>query len=490
MFDFHNTYARLPERFFARVAATKVDAPRIVKINGPLAELLGLDAERLASLAGAQILAGNVVPDGAEPIALAYAGHQFGSFVPQLGDGRAILLGEVIGKDGRRRDVQLKGAGRTPFSRGGDGRAALGPVLREYVVSEAMAALGIPTTRALAAVVTGERVLRDGALPGAILVRVAASHIRVGTFQFFAARNDREALRTLTAHALARHYPDSVGTGNDGLALLDRVIHAQADLVAQWLGVGFVHGVMNTDNTSISGETIDYGPCAFIDEYDPDKTFSSIDHGGRYAFANQPRIALWNVARLAEALLPLLSEDATQAGRMATELLDGFAARFEKAYGRGMRAKLGLVREESGDLTLVTELLALLAEHHVDYSWFFRQLCGAAGDPSMDRGLESLFDKNPEALQSWAETWRLRLATEAGTPEARASAMRRTNPAFIPRNHRVEEAIEAAVRRDDFQPFDTLVDVLRRPYEDQPESAYLAEPPGPEQHVYKTFCGT
>jgi uncharacterized protein YdiU (UPF0061 family) len=490
VFTFDNTYARLPERFYARVAATRVATPRIVKINRPLAALLGVDVELLDSPAGAQVLVGNVTSKGSEPIALAYAGHQFGAFVPQLGDGRAILLGEVVGRDGLRRDVQLKGAGRTPFSRGGDGRAALGPVLREYVVSEAMASLGIPTTRALAALTTGEPIYRDEALPGAILVRVAASHIRVGTFEFFAARADREALQALTAHALARHYPNAVGTGNDALALLEQVIDAQAYLVARWLGVGFVHGVMNTDNTAVSGETIDYGPCAFLDEYDPQKKFSSIDHGGRYAFSNQPRMALWNVARLAEALLVLVSDDESEAVRLATERLDRFPARFEAARLRVMRAKLGLVREEEGDSTLLADLLALLAAHHVDYTSFFRRLCAAAADASEDSGLALSFGDEPDAFRSWAEAWRRRLAVEADAPHARASAMRRANPAFIPRNHRVEEAIEAAVRRSDFDPFENLVRVLGRPYEDQPDSAYLAEPPGPEQHDYKTFCGT
>jgi serine/tyrosine/threonine adenylyltransferase len=490
MFPFDNTYARLPEHFYARVAATRVKDPRVVKLNRPLAELLGADVDLLASPAGAQVLAGNAVPEGADPIALAYAGHQFGTFVPRLGDGRAILLGEVVGKDGRRRDVQLKGAGRTPFSRGGDGRAALGPVLREYVVSEAMAALGVPTTRALAVVTTGERVFRDEPLPGAILVRVAASHIRVGTFQFLAARDDQEALRALTAHALARHYPDSVGTGNDALALLERVTLAQADLVARWLGVGFVHGVMNTDNTAVSGETIDYGPCAFLDEYDPGKTFSSIDHAGRYAFANQPRIALWNVARLAEALLPLISEDANEAVRLATLRLDRFASRFEEAHLRVMRAKLGLVREEEDDRALLEGLLGQLAARRVDYTLFFRRLCAAAAEPSLDGGRTSMFDPEPDAFRSWIEAWRRRLAIEAEAPDARASAMRRANPAFIPRNQRVEEIIQAAVERGDFEPFETLVEVLGRPYDDQPERAYLAEPPGPEQRGYKTFCGT
>jgi uncharacterized protein YdiU (UPF0061 family) len=493
MFHFDNSYARLPERFYARVDATKVCDPHVVKVNRSLAELLGADAELLASPAGAQVLAGNVVPEGAEPISLAYAGHQFGTFVRRLGDGRAILLGEVVGKDGRRRDIQLKGAGRTPFSRGGDGRAALGPVLREYLLSEAMSALGVPTTRALAAVTTGESVVRDTLLPGAVLTRVAASHIRVGTFQFFAAQGDQEALRILTAHALARHYPDAAGTENDALALLERVIEAQADLVARWLGIGFVHGVMNTDNTAISGETIDYGPCAFLDDYDPGKTFSSIDHGGRYGFANQRRIALWNLARLAEALLPLISGDGEQAAGkaadMATERLERFTARFEDAHLNVMRAKLGLAQEEEHDGALVEGLLALLAAHHVDFTLFFRRLCDAGGG-SPDSGLATLFDGNEGPRHTWLQTWRARLATESVAPEARASAMRRANPAFIPRNHRVEEALEAAARHGDFQPFETLVEVLGRPYDEQPHHAHLAEPPGPEQRVYKTFCGT
>jgi uncharacterized protein YdiU (UPF0061 family) len=489
-FSFDNTYARLPDRFYARVTATKVADPRIIKVNRPLAELLGLDPDLLASPAGAQILAGNVVPEGAEPIALAYAGHQFGNFVPQLGDGRAILLGEVVGKDGLRRDIQLKGAGRTPFSRGGDGRAALGPVLREYLVSEAMAALGIPTTRALAAVTTGERVLRDTALPGAIFTRVAASHIRVGTFQFFAARHDRDALQTLTTYTLSRHYADSTGTGNDALALLDRVIDAQADLVARWLGVGFVHGVMNTDNTAVSGETIDYGPCAFLDDFDPERTFSSIDHGGRYAYSHQPRIALWNVTRLAETLLPLLSEKEDEAVRIATGHLERFASRFEKEHLRVMRAKLGLVREEEGDDMLVEGLLAELTAQHIDFTRFFRRLCDVAANPTPGPELTPLFGKESDASRSWVEAWRRRLAMEAQAPDVATSAMRRANPAFIPRNHRVEECIEAATHRGDFEPFETLVRVLATPYEDQPENAALAEAPGPEQHAYQTFCGT
>jgi uncharacterized protein YdiU (UPF0061 family) len=489
---FDNSYARLPGPFHARVAATKVGDPRLVKLNRPLAELLGADVQRLASPEGAQVLSGNAVLEGSEPIALAYAGHQFGNFVPQLGDGRAILLGEVVGTDGRRRDVQLKGAGRTPFSRGGDGRAALGPVLREYVVSEAMAAMGIPTTRALAIVTTGERVLRDEPLPGAVLTRVAASHIRVGTFQFFAARRDVESLRPLTEHALGRHYPDATGTGSDApaLRLLDRVITAHAELVARWLGVGFVHGVMNTDNTAISGETLDYGPCAFLDAYDPGRTFSSIDHGGRYAFANQPRIALWNLARLGEALLPLIAEDVDDAVKLAMDRLGSFESRFAAAHMRVMRAKLGLTREEEDDGRLLEELLGEMAAHHVDHTLFFRRLCAAADEPSRDDELASLFDAPSPAFAAWLDSWRRRLASEDVAPDARGAAMRRANPAFIPRNHRVEEAIEAAVARADFGPFDTLVEVLARPWEDQAEHARLAEPPGPEQHAYRTFCGT
>jgi uncharacterized protein YdiU (UPF0061 family) len=489
MFQFDNTYTRLPERFYARVAAAKVTEPRLVALNRPLAEFLGLDVELLGSPAGVAVLAGNVVPDGAEPLSMAYAGHQFGAFVSQLGDGRAILLGEVMGGDGRRRDVQLKGAGRTPFSRGGDGRSALGPVLREYVVSEAMAALGVPTTRALAAVTTGESVVRDEVLPGAVLTRVAASHIRVGTFQFFAARRDEDALRILTAYALARHYPDAVGGKNDALSLLERAVDAQAELVAKWLGVGFVHGVMNTDNTAVSGETIDYGPCAFLDEYDPGKTFSSIDRGGRYAFSNQPRIALWNMARLAETLLPLVSQDEDEAAELATARLDRFEPRFEQSRLRVMRAKLGLLHEREHDAALARDLLALLEARQVDYTVFFRRLCDAV-EPGADAGVTSLFEGDDGRFAAWMKAWRERLAVEPSTPEERALSMRRTNPAFIPRNHRVEEAIEAAVRRGDYLPFETLVRVLAAPYDDQPADAALAAPPSPEQRVTRTFCGT
>ena len=481
MIPFDNSYARLPDRFYRRTAPTPVKEPRLVKVNEPLAERLGVPVADLT----AAVLAGNEVPPGADAIALAYAGHQFGNFVPQLGDGRAILLGEVVGKDGRR-DIQLKGSGRTPFSRGGDGRAAVGPVLREYLMSEAMAALGIPTTRALGFVTTGERVMREGVLPGAILARVASSHLRVGTFEFFAAREDGEGVKALVDYAIARHYPDAVGP----LGLLQKVVDAQANLVAHWLGVGFIHGVMNTDNTSISGETIDYGPCAFLDVYDPRKKFSSIDVQGRYAFQNQPKIAQWNLARFAETLLPFLAESEEEQVRLATTELERFVDVFEKAQARILRAKLGLFTEAEGDRALALDLLERMAANEVDFTLLFRQLAASAASVDADTATAALF-REPGAFRDWAEGWRKRCALEDATPEARSEAMRRTNPAFIPRNMRVEEAIAAATIRGDFAPFETLHAVLARPYDDQPEHAAFAEPPAPEDtRGYKTFCGT
>lgn len=486
LIPFDNSYARLPERFYARVTPTAVKKPRLLAVNELLAAELGLDAKALASETGVAVLAGNTVAEGSDPIALAYAGHQFGSFVPQLGDGRAVLLGEVVGKDGKRRDLQLKGSGPTPFSRRGDGRAALGPVLREYVVSEAMSALGIPTTRALAAVATGEPVLRETVLPGAVLTRVASSHLRVGTFQYFAAREDADALVALTRHALERHYPDALDEPNQALALLDRVVTAQASLVAKWIGVGFVHGVMNTDNTSISGETIDYGPCAFLDEYDPMKTFSSIDQGRRYAFMNQPRIAQWNVTRLAECLLPQIDESEERASEIAIARLNDFNERFETALADVLRKKMGLFTEVPGDLELALDLLRRLAGPQVDFTVFFRALSNTDRSPD---AAASLFD-DPGAFHEWAERWRARLREENSSPEARAEAMRRVNPAFIPRNHRIAQAIDAAVTNDDLGPFETLNRVLARPFDDQPEVAHLAEPPLPSERVERTFCGT
>jgi serine/tyrosine/threonine adenylyltransferase len=486
---FQNSYARLPDRFFARVAPTPVAAPRLIRVNGPLASELGIDAEWLAGDEGVAVLAGNRVPETSTPIATAYAGHQFGGFVPQLGDGRAILLGEVVDRNGIRRDVQLKGAGPTPFSRMGDGRAALGPVLREYLVSEAMHALGIPTTRALAAVTTGERVIRETMLPGAVLTRVASSHIRVGTFEFFASRGDVEGVRTLADHVIARHFPDAADAERPHLALLDAVIGAQAGLVARWLLVGFVHGVMNTDNTSVAGETIDYGPCAFLDAYDPGAVFSAIDSHGRYAYANQPMIARWNLTRLAECLLPLLDDDPDAATAEAVRVLESFTPTFEAAYQGGLRRKLGLSAEREGDAALAEELLRAMAANGADFTLTFRGLCEAAAGEAADAGMRSLF-ADPAAYDAWAPRWRQRLADEPGDGAARREAMLAVNPAFIPRNHRVEAVIRAAVDRDDFAPFEELLSVLARPYEAQPAFARYMDPPAADERVLRTFCGT
>ena len=488
-FPFQNTYAALPDNFFARVAPTPVDSPRLIKLNRPLAVHLGLDPDRLGSPEGTEILAGKRIPDGADPIAMAYAGHQFGHFVPQLGDGRAILLGEVIDADGVRRDIQLKGSGPTPFSRRGDGRAALGPVLREYIVSEAMAALGIPTTRSLAAVVTGENVMRETPLPGAVLTRIASSHIRVGTFQYFAARGDTEGVRRLADHVIARHFPQAANADRPYHALLEGVIARQAQLIARWLLVGFIHGVMNTDNCSISGETIDYGPCAFMDAYDPAAVFSSIDEQGRYAYANQPRIALWNLTRLAECLLPLFSDQQDKAIEEAQLVLGGFAEAFTATYQAGLRNKLGLFTARDDDPALAQDLLDAMAGNQADFTLTFRRLSDAALDPGGDAEVRRLFAE-PTAYDEWSARWRQRISDEPQDPVARQAAMRTVNPAFIPRNHLIEAVIDAAVNRDDFAPFEQLLVVLSKPYQDQPTLAGYAEPPKPHQRVLQTFCGT
>ena len=486
---FANTYARLPERFFAAIAPTPVASPRLIRVNRELADLLGIDADWLAGPEGVAALAGNAVPEGAEPLAMAYAGHQFGNRVPQLGDGRAILLGEVVGRDGKRRDIQLKGSGPTPFSRRGDGRAALGPVLREYAVSEAMAALGIPTTRALAAVLTGETVQRETALPGGVLARVASSHIRVGTFQFFAMRGDVDGVRALADHVIARHDPDLADSEHPYRALLTRVIERQADLVARWLLVGFIHGVMNTDNCAVSGETIDFGPCAFLDAYDPAAVFSAIDENGRYAYGNQPGILHWNLTRLAEALLPLLAPEAEDGIAVAQETLAAFGPRFEAAYYGGLRAKLGFATAQDGDMKLAGALLEAMAANRADFTLTFRRLGDAALGPEGDAAVRDFF-ADPTAYDAWSLGWRTRLAAETLDPSARRAAMNAVNPAFIPRNHRVEAVIEAAVARDDFAPFHELVTVLARPYDDQPAYAAYAEPPQVHERVLRTFCGT
>ncbi len=489
-FTFDNSYARLPDRFFARLAPTPVAAPVTVAVNRALARDLGVDPLLLDGEAGAAMLAGNVVPEGAEPLAMAYAGHQFGQFVPQLGDGRAILLGEVSDRAGQRRDIQLKGAGRTPFSRGGDGRAALGPVLREYLMGEAMHALGIPTTRALAAVSTGEPVHRETALPGAVLTRVALSHVRVGTFQFFAARGDTEALTRLVAYVIDRHYPELEGSEQPALDLLAAVAARQARLVAMWLSVGFIHGVMNTDNMSIAGETIDYGPCAFMDTYDPATVFSSIDEAGRYAFANQPRLAGWNLARLAEALLGLIDPDVERAVTRATEAVEVFGRTFESELLQRMGRKVGLEAAGKDDLALVHGLLEVMHKGAADYTLTFRGLADAAVDADADDRVAGLF-ATPEPYREWAAGWRARLAREGTRPAAQAALMRRVNPAIIPRNHRVEQALEAAVERGDLQPFGELLEALGRPYDDPPDRlAKYMKPPRPEERVLATFCGT
>ncbi|HEY4052028.1 MAG TPA: YdiU family protein [Acidobacteriaceae bacterium] len=491
-FNFENTYAQLPERFYARLDPTPVATPLLVKVNLELARGLGLDPDALASEQGVEILAGNRVAEGAEPLALAYAGHQFGHFVPQLGDGRTNLLGEVMGRDGVRYDIQLKGSGPTPFSRGGDGRAALGPVLREYIVSEAMAALGVPTTRALAAVTTGEQVLRETALPGAVLTRVAASHLRVGTFQYFAARGDTDGTRALADYAIARHYPEAARTKQPYRALLHGVIARQAHLVARWMLLGFIHGVMNTDNTSISGETIDYGPCAFMEAYDPATVFSSIDLYGRYAYGNQPRAALWNLTRLAEALLPVLEQEAGSkeaALASAQAALADFDPQFDAARGAGLRRKLGLFTEREGDAALGEDLLERMAANRADFTLTFRLLCDAVAGPEADQGVRALF-ADPGAYDLWAIGWRRRMEEEPVAGQARAAVMRTASPAFIPRNHVVEAALQAAVERQNFEPFEELLDVLSRPYEDRPDLERYITPARPEESVRQTFCGT
>jgi uncharacterized protein YdiU (UPF0061 family) len=473
---FDNSYAKLPDRFYARLAPTPVRAPALTRVNEALARELGIDPGALASPEGVAVLAGNAVPPGADPLAQAYAGHQFGGWSPQLGDGRAILLGEVVGRDGIRRDIQLKGAGRTPYSRMGDGRAWLGPVMREYLVSEAMHALGVPTTRALAAVTTGEIVLRERPLPGAVFARVAQSHIRVGTFQFFAARGDAEGLRTLTDHVIARHYPEA----ETPLDLLDAVIGRQAALVAEWMGVGFIHGVMNTDNTAISGETIDYGPCAFMDTYHPETVYSSIDHYGRYAYNRQPDILVWNLAQFATCLLPLMGDDRNAAIEAATEAVHGFAPRFEAAWTRVFCRKLGLQTEEEGDAALAHGLLDAMAAGRADFALTFRGLA---------EGTAALAFEDAAPYAAWHADWTARLAREGATPVDRAAALRAANPAIHPRNHRIEEAIAAGVDGD-YGPFERLLAAVTRPYEATAETAILGQPPAKGEEVLQTFCGT
>lgn len=475
-----NSYIQLPEKFFSMQNPTPVPSPQLVILNKPLAKSLGMDINALQSN-GVEIFAGNALPEGSVPIAQAYAGHQFGYFT-MLGDGRALLLGEQIAPDGSRFDIQLKGSGRTPYSRGGDGRAALGPMLREYIISEAMHSLNIPTTRSLAVVTTGEKIIREKVLPGAILTRVAASHIRVGTFQYIAAYGSVEELRHLAEYTLQRHYPAVASEEKRFLLLLREVIKKQAELIAKWQLIGFIHGVMNTDNMTVSGETIDYGPCAFMDTYSPKTVFSSIDTQGRYAYGNQPPIAAWNLARFAETLLPLLHDDREEALNMANEEVSKFAELYSRFWLNGMRAKLGLFGEEAEDESIITELLTIMEKHRADYTNTFRSL--TIGKPD---GM-ALFC-TPE-FSSWKEKWEKRLARENKSEEESNQLMRGNNPAVIPRNHRVEEALEAAEIDGDFSIMEKLLNVLACPYAYSDEQDEFSTLPPPLARPYRTFCGT
>jgi uncharacterized protein YdiU (UPF0061 family) len=480
-----SSYGGLPERFFARLNPTPVASPRLIKFNAGLAGELGLGVDADSNVL-AQRFSGNRVPAGLSPIAAVYAGHQFGQFVPQLGDGRAILLGESSGSDGSGRDIQLKGSGRTPYSRGGDGRAAVGPVLREYLVSEAMHALGIPTTRALAAVSTGEWVERDRRLPGAVLTRVAASHVRVGTFEYFAARGDIEGTRLLADYVIQRHYPQAAGRENPYLSLLEQVTARQASLIAAWMQVGFIHGVMNTDNMAVSGETLDFGPCAFMDAFDPGAVFSSIDRQGRYAYGNQPHAAAWNLSRFAETLLPLI-EPKERAVDLAQQVIAGFSSRFQNWWLEGLRRKLGLETRQPADATLGTDLLETMHRNQADFTLTFRGLCDAAGDTGADAVVRSLF-ADPHDYDAWAVRWRQRLAQEGPQP-TRVQAMQRVNPVYIPRNHQIEKVI-AAAEAGDFAPFEALSAALSHPYRGGAADESYASAPRAEERVLQTFCGT
>ncbi|MFB6363459.1 YdiU family protein [Paenibacillus elgii] len=479
--NFDNSYARLPEMFYSKLDPTPVRSPKLIVLNERLAASLGLDAQALRGSDGVAVFAGNRIPEGASPLAQAYAGHQFGHFT-MLGDGRALLLGEQITPDNTRVDIQLKGSGRTPYSRGGDGRAALGPMLREYIISEAMHALGIPTTRSLAVVTTGEEIIRETELPGAVLTRVAASHVRVGTFQYVANWGTAEELRALADYTIQRHYPEADAAENRYLALLQEVIKRQAALIAKWQRVGFIHGVMNTDNMALSGETIDYGPCAFMDAYDPATVFSSIDVQGRYAYGNQPSIAAWNLARLAEALLPLLHDDEDQAIRLAEDAISGFVELFGRHWLAGMRAKLGLFNEEPEDEALIKDLLVMMQKHRADYTNTFRAL-------TFDKHEELAFNGTAEFVQ-WHELWQARRGRQQEPQASSQQLMRSSNPALIPRNHRVEEALDAAVERGDYSVTERLVQALSNPYAHAPEQAEYCTLPAPSNRPYRTFCGT
>lgn len=489
---FDNSYARLPEAFYSRVVPDAVPRPEMIKINAPLAELLGFDPQWLASSEGLGLLSGARLPDDADPVAMVYAGHQFGGWSPRLGDGRAILLGELIGRDGLRRDLHLKGSGVTPYSRQGDGKAPLGPVLREYLVGEAMAAFGVPTTRALAAVSTGETLYRERPVPGAILARVASSHVRVGTFQYFRAVDDIDSLRQLADYVIERHYPEAGEGEHPYRAMLEAVFRRTASLIARWMQLGFVHGVMNTDNMQIAGETIDFGPCAFLEAFEPGAVFSSIDQGGRYAYDQQPAIGQWNCTRLAEALLPLLGADEASAVEHAKAALAVYADAFNAAFLSGFSEKLGfapaqLDRDADRIGSFVNDTFTTLAEQGVDFTLFFRHLARVAEGEPADAFL-ALFAA-PAAGEEWLAGWRNALGPKGTSEPDGIDRMRRVNPIFIPRNHRVEEAIRAGLEGD-YGPFERMNAVWSTPYAEQPDHADLEHPASSEERVLETFCGT
>lgn len=479
--NFDHSYARLPKLLFSALHPTPVQSPKLVILNHALAESLGLSPELLKEKKNLDILSGNAIVEDSFPLAQAYAGHQFGHFT-MLGDGRALLLGEQITPKGKRFDIQLKGAGKTPYSRGGDGRAALGPMLREYIISEAMHALGIPTTRSLAVALTGESIYRETAQPGAILTRIAASHIRVGTFQYAGNWGSTKDLQALADYTLERHFPTCKNTDTPYRSLLEEVIKKQASLIAKWQLVGFIHGVMNTDNMTISGETIDYGPCAFMDTYDPATVFSSIDRYGRYAYVNQPQIALWNLTRFAEALLPLLDENQSKAIQIAEDALSAFSDLYHTAWLTGMRNKLGMLNEETHDETIIQELLTLMQKNHADYTNTFRDLTF--------HNIENTKLSTDQAFHNWHAQWQTRLCKQAASKETIQETMRKHNPAVIPRNHQVEAALTAAVEKDDLTVMDRLIEILSAPYTPSAKQDEYTQPPVPSDVPYQTFCGT
>lgn len=490
--QFKNTYQQLPECFYSRLTPTPVAKPGLITVNTELAKHLGLDENQLASPEGLAMLAGNTVPMGASPIAQVYAGHQFGSFNPQLGDGRALLLGELVSTNGELFDVQLKGSGPTPYSRGGDGRAALGPVLREAILSEAMWSLGVKTTRALAAVITGEMVYRQKPIPGAVLTRVAASHVRIGTFEFFRAQGDVPALRQLADFVIDRHYPHAKTAPNPYLILLECVLKAQASLIASWLHLGFIHGVMNTDNMTLSGETIDYGPCAFMNNYKPATVFSSIDHAGRYAYNQQGEIGLWNLTRFAQCLLPLIDTDTNAAIGSAQELLETYNEVFNHCWHSGMAKKIGLEDTQEGDELLIQDLLQLMEANRVDFTLAFRHLtdCIKEGriEPAGKNTLMDLFGDGADDLGAWLNLWQRRLPAKRLFHAA--ATMEKVNPVYIPRNHLVEGAIAAAIEEANLEPFHELNTVLRTPFRRQANRGFYEAAPTADDSHYQTFCGT